>query len=308
MKIVFMGTARFALPSLRALLKAGHTIEGVITQPDRPRGRKRKLAVSPIKAEALELGLQLSQPESIRSAQALEQLQAWEPELIVVAAYGQIIPQAILELAPYGSINVHGSLLPHYRGAAPIQWALINGEKETGVTTMYMDQGVDTGDIILKKALPVDEDIYYGQLQEQLAQLGAELIVQTVAAIATGTAPREKQDEAQATYAPALKSTDEMIHWDRDASDIHNQIRALSPQPGAATLWQGSQFKIYKSRVESAVGQGTPGLVQLTDSGLLVETGAGRLELLEVQRAGRKRMSIQAYMAGQRDLNGIILG
>lgn len=308
MKIVFMGTAQFAVASLKALIDAGQTISGVVTQPDKPSGRRRKLSSSPIKEQALQHKLSLIQPVSIKSPDALEQIQAWQPDLIVVVAYGQIIPATILELPPSGCINVHGSLLPRYRGAAPIQRAIMNGETQTGVTTMYMDEGVDTGDMIMQAAIPIDDLVDYGELQQQLAQVGADLLLKTVAAIAAGTAPREKQESSLATYAPALKAADELIQWEMKAVDIHNQIRALSPQPGAFTRWQGSKLKVYKSRVASFSGQGTPGLVEASGSGLVVQTGQGRLELLEVQKEGRKRMPIRDFMAGQRGASGIMLG
>lgn len=308
MEIVFMGTARFAVAPLRALIAAGHTIKGVVTQPDKPSGRKRRLSKSPIKEEALGYGLNLAQPVNIKSEEAIAQIGAWQPEMIVVAAYGQIIPKTLLELPRLGCINVHGSLLPSYRGAAPIQRAIMNGENRTGVTIMYMDEGVDTGDMIMQGATPIDDDIDYGGLQEELAGLGADLLIKTIRAIANGTAQREKQDSSRATYAPALKTADEMIDWKMKAVDIHNQIRALSPQPGAFTLGQGSQLKIFKSRVASLSGEGTTGLAEVDGNRLVVQTGQGCLELLEVQKAGRKRMPIRDYIAGQRGLSGIILG
>lgn len=302
-----MGTAQFAVASLKALIASGHTVRGVVSQPDKPSGRRRRLSVSPVKEETLSHKLNLIQPASIKSYDALEQIRAWQPDLIVVAAYGQIIPISILGLPPCGCINVHGSLLPRYRGAAPIQRAIMAGETRTGVTTMYMDEGVDTGDMILQEAITIDERADYGELVGQLAQVGADLLLKTIDLIGLGTAPREKQDPSRATYAPPLKPADEQIHWDMKAVDIHNQIRALSPQPGAFTSWQGRKLKIFKSRVASLSGKDVPGLVEASNTGLAVCTGQGRLELLEVQREGRKRMPIRDFLTGQRIASGFKL-
>jgi len=308
MKIVFMGTAQFALPSLQALIDSGQEIAGVITQPDKPRGRGHKLSFSPVKEYALEKNLEIYQPDRIKSEAAIKKISDWQPEIIVVVAYGQIIPPSILSLPPHGCINVHGSLLPRYRGAAPIQRALMAGETVTGVTTMYMDQGLDTGDMIKKVVVPVDSDMNYGELHDRLSAAGAELLLETIAAIADGTATREKQDSSQATYAPVLSRDDELICWQNAAQQIHNQIRALSPMPGAYTTMENKKLKIYRSRVASLDGNGTPGLLTATGGSLLVQTGQGLLELLEVQKEGRKRMPASDFAAGQRIPAGLVLG
>jgi methionyl-tRNA formyltransferase len=308
LKIVFMGTAPFALPSLQALIDSGQEIAGVITQPDRPRGRGHKLSFSPVKEYALEKNLEVYQPDRIKSEAAIQKIARWQPEMIVVVAYGQIIPPAILSLPPYGCINVHASLLPRYRGAAPIQRALMAGETVTGVTTMYMDQGLDTGDMIKKVEVPVDSDINYGELHDRLAAAGAGLLLETIRAIADGTASREKQDHSQATYAPVLSREDELISWQNPAQQIHNQIRALSPTPGAYTTIEDKKLKIYKSRVASVDAEGTPGLLTIAAGRLLVQTGQGVLEVLEVQKEGRKRMAAADFAAGQRLPAGLILG
>ncbi len=309
MKIVFMGTAPFAVPSLQALLEAGHTICGVITQPDKPRGRGHKVSYSPVKEYALKQGLEIFQPDKIKTPDALQQISAWNPHLITVVAYGQIIPENILTLPQYGCINVHGSLLPRYRGAAPIQRALMAGEKLTGVTTMFMDKGLDTGDMIRRAEMIIDDDIDYGELQDQLAVLGAELLLQTIEDLTSGTACRQPQDASQATYAPALTRSDELISWEQPALVIHNQIRALSPQPGAYTTFKGSKLKVFRSRVVSTTAQdGAPGQIEAVSNGLLVITGQGLLELLEVQKEGRKRMPARDFAAGQRISAGLALG
>lgn len=308
MKIVFMGTAPFAVPCLKALLQAGHTVCGVITQPDKPRGRGHKTSYSPVKEYALQQGLEICQPQKVKSVEALRRIIAWNPDLITVVAYGQIIPESILTLPPCGCINVHGSLLPLYRGAAPIQRALMAGEKLTGVTTMYMDKGLDTGDIIRRAEMTIDDDIDYGELQERLAEMGAELLLLTINDIVAGTVCREPQDSGLATYAPALAGSDELICWDKPAEAIHNQIRALSPQPGAYTTIDGSKLKIYRSRVIDTTASGRPGTVTSVSTGLSVQTGQGLLELLEVQKEGRKRMPARDFAAGQRIAAGIALG
>lgn len=308
MNIVFMGTAEFAVPSLKVLLEFGHVICGVVTQPDKPRGRGHKVSLSPVKEYALEHGLNMFQPDKIKSPDAMQQVAAWAPELVVVVAYGQIIPEAMLTLPHYGCINVHGSLLPRYRGAAPIQRALMAGEKVTGVTTMYMDKGLDTGDMIKQADFSVDDQVDYGELQQRLALIGADLLIKTIKDITAGTAQRVPQDSTQATYAPALNSSDEVICWQNPAMMLHNQVRALSPRPGAYTTYEGSKIKVYRSRVASSNGAGPPGMIASEHGKLLVQTGQGWLELLEVQKEGRKRMSARDFMAGQRNIAGVVLG
>lgn len=303
-----MGTAEFAVPSLKVLLESGHKVAGVVTQPDKPRGRGHKVSLSPIKEYALQQDLKIFQPDKIKSPDALQQVSSWGPELIVVVAYGQIIPEAMLNLPHHGCINVHGSLLPHYRGAAPIQRALMAGEQVTGVTTMYMDKGLDTGDMIKQADFSIDDQIDYGELQQRLSLIGADLLIETIEDIAAGKAQRLPQDSNQATYAPALSSSDEVISWHNPAIMLHNQVRALSPRPGAYTTYEGNKLKIYRSEVASSNGAGTPGMIASEHGKLLVQTGQGWLELLEVQKEGRKRMSARDFMAGQRNIAGVVLG
>ncbi|SHH28554.1 methionyl-tRNA formyltransferase [Thermosyntropha lipolytica DSM 11003] len=309
MRIVYMGTSDFAVYPLRMLLDSGYDVKGVVTQPDKPRGRGKKLAFSPVKEVAVMHNLSLFQPARIKSPEAVEFVKSWQPDLIVVVAYGQILSRELLSLPPLGCINIHASLLPFYRGPAPIQRALMNGEKETGVTIMYMDEGLDTGDIIKQWKMPVDEDINYGELKDVLTKKGAELLIETIKDMEKGKVERYKQDHSQATYAPMLTPDDEIIMWDKSAGEIHNKIRALSPVPGAYSYIEGFKLKIFRSRVVEKTGYGVPGEIKgISREGFLVQTGEGILEILEVQREGKKRMSSLDFLRGSRIGQGIILG
>lgn len=298
-RIVFMGTPEFAVPTLEILHQTGYEIVGVVTQPDRPKGRGQKMAVSPVKEYALTHGLSLYQPDRVKRPEFIAQLRGLSPDVIVVVAYGQILPADILSLPPYGCINVHASLLPKYRGAAPIHWAVINGETTTGITTMYMDQGMDTGDMILKAAMPITPDDTTGSIHDKLAAVGAEVLFRTLQKVAAKTAPREKQDEAQATYAPLLKREHEFINWERSAQEIDCQIRGLNPWPGAFTTHRDRQLKIWRAVPQGEkAGQPSGTVLRVDREGIVVATGFGRLRLLELQPQNNKRMPAADYARG----------
>jgi len=297
LRIVFLGTPEFAVPSLRALA-ARHEVAAVYTQPDRPKGRGNRLAEPPVKIAAKELGLSVLQPERIRRAENLEPLRAWAAEMMVVVGYGQIIPQNIIDLARYGILNVHASLLPKYRGAAPVQWAIANGETETGVTIMQIDAGLDTGDMLLKERLAIGESETAAELSVRLAPLGAELLLEAIGRIEAGTAKREKQRAEGATLAPILKKEDGLVDWRCTAGEIYNRWRGFNPWPGAYTVFRRQQMSIIRARLaERRVEE--PGRVWAENRRTFASCGGGTaLELLEVQLAGKKRMSAEAFLNG----------
>lgn len=296
--IVFMGTPDFAVPCLRALIDAGHRIVAVVTQPDRPVGRKRVLTPTPVKEEAQRHGIPVLQPNKMRAPEAVAQLAAYKPDLIVTAAYGQLLPKAVLELPAYGCINVHGSLLPKYRGGAPIQRSVMNGDQVTGVTIMYMAEGMDTGDMISKTEVAIEPEDDSGSMFAKLSEAGAALLLPTVTAIMNGTASRTPQNDAESTYAPNLSREDECIEWERSAVQIHNQVRGLSPRPGAFTYWNGDVFKVWRTAAEPGSASGKePGTVISADAdGIRVSTGDGVIQLLTVQPAGKKPMPVSEFM------------
>ena len=298
MRIVFMGTAELACPCLTALAKLpACEIVGVITQPDRPKGRNLAPAPPPVKVTAESLKLPVQQPQKIRDPQAIEQLRALQPDLIIVVAYGQILPRSVLEIPPRGCVNVHTSLLPRWRGAAPIQYALLHGDAETGVTTMFMDEQMDTGDIILQHPEPIYPNDTSATLHDRLAQLGARLLVETVRLITTDRAPRLKQDESRATYAKKLSKEDGRIDWRQPAETIERRVRAFDPWPSAYTALGETMLKIWKTEVVTGVS-GQPGEIL---PGLVVATSRDGLRILELQPAGGKRMTGNAFQRG-RDL------
>lgn len=297
--VVFMGTAQFAVPCLEAVLQAGYRVHAVVTQPDRPQGRGMKLRPSPVKLTALEADLPVLQPEKASDPEFVAHLAALRPQVIVVVAYGQILRPAILEIPPLGCINVHGSLLPELRGAAPIQWSIIRGHLETGVTTMYMDRGMDTGDMILKGITPIAPEETAGQLAERLAPLGAELLVRTLELIERGEAPREPQNGDLATYAPMLKRGHGAIDWSRPATEIRNLIHGCNPAPGAHAHRGGEPVKVWRAEVVEGLPAADPGTVA-DAAQLTIATGAGALRLLEVQPENRARLTGPAYVAGYR--------
>ena len=303
MRTVFLGTPRFAVPTLESLVGAGHEVVCVVTQPDRPSGRGQQLAASPVKEAALRLGLAVYQPERVRRPEAVAALAELKPDVMVVVGYGQIIPQSVIDIPPHGIINVHGSLLPKYRGAGPIQWAIASGETRTGITTMRIDAGLDTGDMLLKAEAEIGPEETALELGARLATMGAELLVETLARI-DAIVP-EKQDPAAATYAPLLKKEDGLIDWGLAARTIHNRIRGFQPWPGGYTHFRGQQLHIWRSRVVAGV-PGAPG--RLAMHPLRVACGEGALELIEVQMEGRKRISAEAFANGQRIADGDILG
>ena len=300
MRIVFMGTPEFAVPSLRQLIADGHEIVCVLTQPDKPKNRGMKLMPSPVKVVAMEHQIEVYQPATLKSGEALERLSALKPELIVVAAYGKILPKEILDLPRLGCINVHSSLLPRYRGAAPINWAILNGETETGVTIMYMAEGLDTGDIISQRATAIDPDETVESLHDRLALLGAELLGETVAAIGAGTAQRVPQNDAESCYAPMLSRQLSPIDFSRSAHEIHNQVRGLIPWPATTTEIKGQTFKIFaveETGMDSTQGAGT--LLGADRQGINVVCGDGKvLRILELQAPGKKRMRAVDYLRG----------
>ncbi|MFD2661030.1 methionyl-tRNA formyltransferase [Paenibacillus thailandensis] len=311
MRIVFMGTPEFAVPSLKLLLEQGYEVVAVVTQPDRPKGRKRVLTPSPVKEEALRHGLPVLQPERMRSEDAVAAVAALKPDLIVTAAYGQILPKGVLELPRLGCINVHGSLLPKYRGGAPIQRSIMNGERVTGVTIMYMAAGLDTGDMISRVEVPIEDDDTSGTMFEKLSVAGAKLLGATLPSIIDGTAGAVPQREEEATYAPNLTREDERIDWSKSAVQIHNQIRGLSPMAGAFTQLEGEVFKVWAASLASDKEKAgaLPGEVLRADSdGIAVQTGEGVLLLKQIQPAGKKAMPASEWLKGARLNPGTVFG
>ena len=309
MRVIFMGTPDFAVKTLEALVQAGHEVCLAVTQPDRPRGRGKGLAFSPVKEAALERGIPVYQPERIRRPDCLEELKKYKAEVMVVVAFGQILPQSVLELTPYGCINVHASLLPKYRGAAPIQWAILEGEKETGVTTMQMDAGLDTGDMILQKALPLSEGETGGSLHEKLSELGAQACVETLEALEAGRAVFIPQGETPTAYARMLTKEMGEIRWQEPAAVIERWVRGLDPWPSAFTNWAGKPLKIWKAQVMEEDTSARPGTVTAAKAAdFRVQTGQGQLRILEVQAPGKKRMPAGDFLRGSRLEAGTLLG
>lgn len=310
MRIVFMGTPDFAVGSLQALCESGkHEILAVVTQPDRPKGRGNKLLQTPVKEYALEQGLTVYQPQKVKTPEFVELLHELQPELIVVAAFGQFLSKEILELPKYGCINVHASLLPKYRGAAPIQYAIIKGEKESGVTIMQMDIGMDTGAMLDKVVVPIAENTTMGELHDALREQGATLLLQVIDKIAAGTAVAEPQDEAQATYATLLDRSMEHIDWSKTAQEVHNLIRGFNPAPSTFTkLPNGKSLKIWGSKMtdkSSAAAAGT--VIETGKHSFFVACGEGVLEITEVQPESKKRMPAQVFLNGRGVQEGDLL-
>lgn len=306
MRILFLGTSPFALPTLRALNSAPeHEVLGVVTQPDRPQGRGGKVAASPVKEAAQELGLTLYQPEKVRAKEFVSLVREMAPEVLVVAAFGQIIPQRMLDIPPRGGLNVHGSLLPRWRGAAPMQYALMAGDPETGVTTMQMDAGLDTGDILLQASLPLADEDTLGALEPKLAGVGADLLMETLARLERGDCPRIKQNEAEVTLAPSLPPDIGAMDWTRPARALHNLVRGVTPRPGAFTFWQGKRLKVWRTALVPGTNPGLPGTIQSVDAqGIIVGTGEGALRLIDVQPESKARMNAAAWARGARGATG----
>jgi methionyl-tRNA formyltransferase len=299
MRTVFMGTPEFAVPSLEALLKSGEPVVGIVTQPDRPKGRGQQLSHSPVKIIALREQIPLLQPTKMKDAAFLADLSSWQPDVIAVAAFGRILPPAILSLPPRGCINVHGSLLPKYRGAGPIQWAIINGETETGITTILMDEGMDTGAMLLQEKMAIGPEDTAGTLSSRLADLGGRLLVETLAQLKAGTLIPRPQDHTQATLAPLLKKEDGVINWCLSATAIANRVRGLSPWPGAYTFLKTDRWMIYRAIARDETTMLAPGqITAVTKDAIHVATGKGVLAIRELQPANGRRMPASQYVAG----------
>ena len=297
-RTIFMGTPDFALQTLQGLIDAGCNLIGVYTQPDRPKGRGKQLAAPPIKGLALQHDIPVYQPLKLRQPEAVAELEALAPDLIVVVAYGQILPKSVLDIPRYGCINVHASLLPRYRGAAPINKAIIDGETETGITTMYMDVGLDTGDMLIKKSLTIGPQETAGELHDRLAVLGRETMEETLQKLCAGTLQREVQDDDQSTYASMMKKEDGRINWGCSAVEVHNQIRGLDPWPGAYTSLNGELLKLARTSPENTDG-GKPGsIISADNNGVSIACGTGTLLVKELQLAGRKRLAAADFLRG----------
>ena len=302
MNIIFMGTPDFAVESLRRIYENGHNVLAVISQPDRKAGRGMQCVPTPVKAYALEKGIPVYQSEKIRKdTELIERIERLRPDAIVVVAFGQILPKKILDIPKYGSINVHGSLLPKYRGAAPIQWSIINGEVITGITTMYMDEGMDTGDMIQKFEVPIEQDDTFGTLYEKMKIMGGRAIIQTLESIADGTAQRIKQPVDGYTMAPMIEKEMGEIDWTKSSNEIRNLVRGMNPIPGAYTILNGTKMKVWRVEVADIIDNlSEPGTIIFADAkkGLVFKTGDGALELLEIQMPNSKRMLAKDYLRG----------
>lgn len=326
MKIVFMGTPDFAVESLEALLRAGHVVSAVVTQPDRQKGRDRKVQFSPVKECALAHGLPVFQPEKIRASEAVEKLRSYEADIFVVAAFGQILSKEILEMPKYGCINIHASLLPRYRGASPIQYAILNGDDMTGVTIQQMDEGVDTGDILAMKAIPVEKEDTGGSLFEKLSRLGAELLVKTLPRLEAGDIIPVKQKEEDAVHVRMLNKDMGKIDWEKEAEVLERLVRGMNPWPSAYCTFRKKSLKVWRSEVSGEKQRGEnahgglfrhnaeknisrPGeVVLVTKEDIHVQTGKGVLVLKEVQLEGKKRMPVRDFLLGYQVKEGEILG
>jgi methionyl-tRNA formyltransferase len=300
MKIVFMGTPDFAVPCLQTLIDNDHQVVGVITQPDRAKGRGNILTSPPVKVLAEKYGLPVFQPERVKTPEFVEKLRQLAPEVIVVVAFGQILSQALLDIPPKGCINVHGSLLPKYRGAGPIQWSIINGDKTTGVTTMYMDKGVDTGDMILKREFDIDIKDTYETLHNKMSLVGAEVLIETLSLIEQGKAPRTPQNHEEHTNAPMLDKSTGKVDWAKSAVEVYNLIRGTYPWPGAYSSYMGKKFKIFSSEIyeENTMNAEAGKIIEIGKDYLMVSCGKGFIKIMELQFENEKRMGVEAYLRG----------
>ncbi|MBI5892244.1 MAG: methionyl-tRNA formyltransferase [Deltaproteobacteria bacterium] len=301
-----MGTPDFAAPSLKLLIESPYEVCAVATQPDKPKGRGMVLTPPPVRVLALAHNIPVFQPERLNSDFAAK-LKEIAPDMIVVAAYGKILPKSVLEIPKYGCINVHASLLPKYRGAAPINWAIINGEKETGITTMLMDEGMDTGKMLLKESVKISNDDTAGTLHDKLKEVGANLLIKTLDALRNGTIAPIEQDDSLATYAPMIKKEDGRIDWTLKAEEIKNLIRGLNPLPCAYTRWEGKQIKIFKAEVEAGVKEEPGTIINISTEGIFVAAGRGTLLITELQMENKNRMSASEFIKGYRIVKGQIL-
>jgi methionyl-tRNA formyltransferase len=308
LRIIFMGTPRFALPSLQILIDRSEQIAAVVAQPDRPAGRGQHIALPPIKELALKHNLPVLQPVKVRDAPFIAQIKELSPDLIVVVAFGQILPRSLLDIPPYGCVNVHASLLPFYRGAAPINWVLLNGETETGVTLMLLDEGMDTGDMLLQEKLSIVPEDTVVTLHDRLAQNGARLLGKALDELGSAGWTSIPQDHAKATYAPLLKKEDGLIQWQKSAREIHNQIRGMNPWPGCFTYFNGKLLKVFAVEVGEQQAKETPGsIIEISGSGITVATGTDSLILKEIQLEGKKRLSVEEFVKGKAIKAGDIL-
>ena len=310
MRIVFMGTPDFAVPSLQALLDNGYNVVGVFCQPDRPKGRGKKLTACPVKELALSAGIPVFQPERIKRAEGVQMLKSCAPDLCVTAAFGQLLSQEILDIPPLGTVNVHSSLLPKHRGSAPINWAIIKGDSVTGVTTMFTDIGMDTGDMLLRRETPIGDTENAGGLSDRLAVMGAELLVETLRALEAGTLVRTPQNPEKATYEPKMDKALGMIDWTKSAKEIDWLVRGTTPWPGAYTALGDGNMKVFEVRVCGNKTNAAPGTVLAADAkaGLVVACGDAQLELTQIQMPGAKRMAARDYLRGHGIETGICLG
>lgn len=307
MNIVFMGTPGFAVPSLEILLKNGYHVSAVVTAPDKPRGRGQHVTFTPVKESALNHSITLLQPEILNDEKFLAALTSCAPELIVVVAF-RILPPQVFTLPPKGTFNLHASLLPRYRGAAPINWAIINGEKESGVTTFFLKEKVDTGNILLQARVAVSESMTAGELHDTLSEVGAEIVLQTVRLIEIGKAQPRPQDDAHVSPAPKIFKDDCRIDWRLSATKIHNFIRGLSPSPTAWTVHNGTALKIFRSaKTDIRMDHSEPGKVKCRDGALLVATGEGTISVLEIQQEGKRKMGVEEFLRGYRFTEGDVL-
>lgn len=300
MNIVFMGTPDFAVESLKMLIRE-HKVLAVVTQPDKPRGRGKKLTPSPVKEVALANDIEVLQPVNVKDGTFAEELRKYNADVFVVVAYGRILTEEVLNIPKYGCINVHGSLLPKYRGAGPIQWSIINGEKKTGVTTMYMEKGLDSGDMLLKTEMDIFEDDTYGSLGERMSVVGAEALKETLEMLENGTLKPEKQNHEESTYAPMITKELEIINWQDSAENIKNLIRGLNPEPGAYSFLNGEMIKLWSATVSDRDYSSPVGtIVEVTKKGFVVNTAKGGLFVKELQAKGGKKMTADAYMRGHK--------
>lgn len=309
LRIIFMGTPEFAVPSLRLLIENNESVVAVVTQPDRPKGRGRKLSPSPVKVLAQQAGIDVLQPTKVKTAEFLDLLRSYQPDVILVAAYGRILTPEVLSLPRLGCINVHGSILPKYRGAAPIQVAILRGEREAGVTIMQMDSGLDTGDMLLVGSLPISDQDTSASLIPRLAELGGSLLLQALGLLAKGQLKPKKQDDSQATLAPPLTKEDGVIQWQNSAFAISCQIRALDPWPNAYTMLQGKKIKLFCPSVITEANPGQPGVIVSADKkGLVIACGQNQILIAEIQADGGKRMPVHAFLLGHPLPVGLVLG
>jgi len=308
MKIIFMGTPDFSVGTLEALVEAGHEVVLAVTQPDKPKGRGGKMQFTPVKETAMKYDIPVFQPKKVREPECIEELRKYNADVMVVVAFGQILPKEILEMTPYGCINVHASLLPKYRGAAPIQWAVIDGEEVSGVTTMQMNEGLDTGDMIMKTEIVLDKKETGGSLFDKLSEAGAKLCVETLKALENKTATWEPQGETTTSYARMLDKELGNIKWEKTAVQIERLIRGLNPWPSAYTDWNGKVMKIWEADVVEKNAEAVPGtIVKVEKDGFYVQTGEGQIKVTALQIPGKKRMEADAFLRGYQIEEGTLL-